>query len=181
MDNHFHGIPILGITAYSGTGKTTLLVKLIPLLNLQDLRIAVVKHAHHTFDIDYPGKDSYKIRSAGASQIVIGSNHRAALIVERDAPEEIELEELLNYLQPQDLDLIIVEGFKDAAIPKIELHRQALGNPLICKEDKTIIALASDANPPPPVGIPTLALNEPESIVKFICSQLSNGELVKVK
>ena len=163
-------LPLLGFCAYSGTGKTTLLRQLLPLLKNQGLRVGVVKHAHHSFDIDQPGKDSYELRRAGADQMLVASRQRIALVMESRTPQtEPELEEALAVLQPDRLDLVLVEGFKHAAIPKIELHRPSLGKPLLYPQDKHIIAVASDA----PLSTPTtsltlLDLNQPNAIVQFI-------------
>ncbi len=129
-------IPVIGFAAHSGTGKTTLLVNLIPILKQQGIEVGVIKHAHHTFEIDQAGKDSYKIRKAGASQMLIGSKERWALMVEqKETSQTMRLQEYVSHLDHAKLDLILVEGFKPASIPKIELHRQELGNPLICKSD----------------------------------------------
>ncbi|MFL6712642.1 MAG: molybdopterin-guanine dinucleotide biosynthesis protein B, partial [Sulfurifustis sp.] len=112
--------PILGIAAYSGTGKTTLLRKILPQLRGRGLRVAVVKHAHHSFDTDVPGKDSYELRKAGAVQMLVASRHRWALITETGDANEPRLDELLGQLDQSNLDLILVEGFKAEAFPKIE-------------------------------------------------------------
>jgi molybdopterin-guanine dinucleotide biosynthesis protein MobB len=166
-------IPVLGFSAYSGTGKTTLLRKLLPLFKADGLRVAVVKHAHHSFDIDHPGKDSYELRKAGADQILVASRNRMAFVKELpDRRDEPVLEEALALLAPNELDLVLVEGFKHAAIQKIELHRPALGKPLLYPHDNLIIAIASDvplAKKPP---IPRLNLNQPDAIMVFISHTL---------
>ncbi len=161
-------IPILGIAAYSGTGKTTLLRKILPQLRAQGLRVAVVKHAHHSFDTDIPGKDSFELRKAGAVQMLVASRHRWALVTETGDGSEPRLEALLDRLDHENLDLILVEGFKAEAIPKIELHRPSLGHPLLCTLDRSIIAIASDAPLLVKPGIPMLDLNRPEDIAAFI-------------
>jgi molybdopterin-guanine dinucleotide biosynthesis protein B len=163
--------PLLGICAFSGTGKTTLLRRLIPLLRRRGLRTGLVKHAHHRFELDYPGKDSYELRKAGASQVVVASRTRLAAITEfpeqrRDEPS---LAEALAPLAPERLDLVLVEGFKRAPIPKIELHRAALGRPLLQPTDPWVIAVASDR----PVdldadAVAPLDLNRPAEIAAFI-------------
>lgn len=138
-------IPILGFAAYSGTGKTTLLVNIIPLLKQAGYRAGVIKHAHHTFEIDQPGKDSFELRKAGAEQMLIGSKTRWALMVEE--PEEDQETRLATYISRLDqdkLDIILVEGFKPEAIDKIELHRPSLGHPLIATADDSVVAIASD-------------------------------------
>ncbi|MET0065928.1 MAG: molybdopterin-guanine dinucleotide biosynthesis protein B [Candidatus Thiodiazotropha sp.] len=166
--------PLLGFSAYSGTGKTTLLKQLLPILRQQGLRVAVIKHAHHSFDIDQPGKDSHELRTAGASPMLIASRRRMAMIVEFEAErEEPVLEELLGYLDPERIDLVLVEGFKQAQIAKIELHRPALGKPLLCAQDTRIIALASDAEiPAAPATLPRLDINDPQAIAGFILRQI---------
>lgn len=138
-------VPMLGIAAFSGTGKTTLLTKLLPELNQRGLRVAVVKHAHHNFDIDKPGKDSYEIREAGAQQMLIASSRMMALMEKNaDGDTDPRLAELLPRLDSSKLDLILVEGFKHEAIQKVELHRPSLGKPLLFKDDPQIIAIAGD-------------------------------------
>jgi molybdopterin-guanine dinucleotide biosynthesis protein B len=161
--------PVLGFVAFSGTGKTTLLKQLIPLLKARGLQLAVVKHTHHQFDIDTPGKDSYELRQAGAEQVMVASRRRWALMVE--TPNEVEdpqLDTLIQQLDSAALDLILVEGFKHTAIPKIELHRPELQKPLLCPGDQDIIAVASDAPLGQQINLPVLALNNPEAIADFV-------------
>ena len=125
-------IPILGFSAYSGTGKTTLLRQLIPLLKARDLRVSVIKHAHHHFELDFPGKDSYELRKAGAAQTVICTTTRMALITEFDTPSaEPDLQQIIDSLDTERADIILVEGYKDIHFPKIELHRGTMGLSLI--------------------------------------------------
>ncbi len=162
-------LPVLGLCAWSGTGKTTLLTRLLPLLQQAGLRVAVVKHAHHSFEVDQPGKDSWALRHAGAAQTLVASRRRAALITEFDPPHgEPPLRELLPMLDPARLDLILVEGFKREVFPKIELHRPALGRPLLCGRLPHIIAVASDAPLRLPRPLPLLDLNDPAAIAGFI-------------
>lgn len=161
-------VPIIGVAAYSGTGKTTLLRRLLPILKDRGIRVAVVKHAHHDFDIDYPGKDSYELRKAGADQVLVGSAQRWALIVEQPMPEKPELDVLLERLVDTSLDLILVEGFKPDFFPKIELHRPALKRPLMFPEDHSIVAVATDAPLGGPCSLPVLDLNDPAEIADFI-------------
>ncbi|KAA0875081.1 molybdopterin-guanine dinucleotide biosynthesis protein B [Nitrincola tapanii] len=136
--------PLLGFAAWSGTGKTTLLKALLPRLQARGLRIACIKHAHHAFDVDQPGKDSYELRHAGASQMLIASSQRWALMTETPGAEEPRLQTLLQHLDPDVLDLVLVEGFKAEAFAKIELHRHALGKPLLWPQDPNIRLLACD-------------------------------------
>ncbi len=163
-------LPLLGFCAFSGTGKTTLLIKLLPILKQQGLRIGMIKHAHHQFDIDHPNKDSYRLREAGASQMMIASNRYKAWICEcEDDFEEASLEDTLSVLQIDKLDLVLVEGFKYESFPKIEIHRPDLGKPLMFPDDPDIIAVATDA--PLPVdtrGLQILDLNKTQEIADFI-------------
>ena len=161
-------IPILGFAAYSGTGKTTLLTQLIPLLKAKSLRVGLIKHSHHNFQIDKPGKDSYRHRKAGATPVMISSRFRRAMIWERSEPVEPSLFEELNYFDKAGLDLILVEGFKREHFPKIELHRPSLGKPLLFPEDDSIIAIASDDTFPRPTQLPVFDLNQPAPIADFI-------------
>ena len=166
--------PVLGFAAFSGTGKTTLLEKLIPLLTARGIRIGMVKHAHHEFDIDKPGKDSYRLRAAGARQMLIASSKRQALMTENATPREPRLDELITRLDLEDLDLVLVEGFKKVPFPKIELHRQALGKTLLYPEDPDIIALASD-HPADCRELPSLDINDSAAIAAFIVAWLAAG------
>jgi len=160
-------IPLLGFAAFSGTGKTSLLTQLLPKLNELGLRVAVIKHAHHKFDIDIPGKDSYELRKAGAEQMLIASSRLTALMQTRH-DQEPQLSELLPRLDQQQLDLILVEGFKQEVIPKIELHRPTLEKPLLYQEDDNIIAIASDEALSLTKQIHQLDLNDINAIIVFI-------------
>jgi molybdopterin-guanine dinucleotide biosynthesis protein MobB len=162
-------LPLIGLCAYSGTGKTTLLTQLIPRLKQRGLRTGVVKHAHHDFDIDHPGKDSYEIRQAGAEQVAVASHKRIAWIKENPVDNnEPALSDALAALDINDLDLVIVEGFKSESFAKIELHRPRLGKPLICTQDKNIIALATDADVTVTPTPQLLDLNNVDEIAEFI-------------
>ena len=166
---------VLGFAAWSGTGKTTLLKQLIPALKARGLRLGVIKHAHHSFDIDTPGKDSYELRKAGADYMLIGSRTRWALMVERDSGTEPRFAELLAHLAGADLDLVLVEGFKQERFAKIEVHRPALQQPLLFPDDDSIIAIASDAALATEPGIPQLNLNRLPDIVEFVMDTLARG------
>ena len=170
--------PLLGFAAYSGTGKTTLLVRLLPILKKTGLRIGIIKHAHHSFEIDHPRKDSYELRAAGANEILITSRRRMAWIRESDpATEEPTLTEALELLDPDQLDLVLVEGFKEEAIPKIELHRPLLGKPLIFQSDPNIIAIATDAPLMCSTGrVAHLSLNAPAQIAAFVLDHCGLGQ-----
>ena len=159
--------PVLGFSAYSGTGKTTLLVKLLPLLKQRGIRVAMIKHAHHDFDIDKPGKDSYELRKAGAEQMLIASNQRWALMVENAMGDDPSLVSLVNKLDHATCDLVLVEGFRHLAFEKIELHRPSLGKDKIFCNDKNIIAVASD-EPVDTQTLPLLDINDPETLADFI-------------
>lgn len=162
-------VPILGFAAFSGTGKTTLLRRLIPLLKGEGLRLAMVKHAHHSFEVDYPGKDSYELRKCGAEQVLVASRQRWALMVERPVSGEPRLAELLAHIDAESCDLVLVEGFKHEPIPKVEVHRPSLGHPLLCLEDESFIALATDVpEAVEPVPVPLLPLNDPAAVAAFV-------------
>ena len=167
-------IPVLGFAAFSGTGKTTLLEKLIPQLTARGIRIGMVKHAHHEFDIDKPGKDSYRLRVAGARQMLIASSRRQALMTENATPREPRLDELITRLDLDNLDLVLVEGFKQVPFPKIELHRQALGKTLLYPQDSNIIAVASD-HPADCRELPSLDINDTTAIAAFIVNWLGGS------
>ena len=161
-------IPVLGFAAYSGTGKTTLLKQLLPLLRKRGLRVGMIKHAHHDFDIDTPGKDSYELRKAGANEMLIASSKRWALMVETEADGDPVLQQMLNRLDQANLDLVLVEGFKHEEFPKIELHRPSVGKPLIFPEDRNIIAVATDGKLSQPTDLPLLDLNDIPAMAGFV-------------
>ncbi len=169
-------IPILGFAAYSGTGKTTLLTRLIPLLKSEDLRVGLIKHSHHNFQIDKPGKDSYRHRKAGATPVMVSSRFRRAMIWERSEPYEPLLFEELDHFDKAGLDLILVEGFKREPFPKIELHRPSLGKPLLFPQDDSIIAIASDDILSSPTQLPVFDLNQPAPIADFIVNRFLSNE-----
>ncbi|MCS3454607.1 molybdopterin-guanine dinucleotide biosynthesis protein MobB [Aeromonas sp. BIGb0405] len=161
--------PLLGFVAWSGTGKTTLLERLIPLLTRRGLRLGVLKHTHHDFDMDQPGKDSYRLRQAGALQVMAASSLRHALICE--TPEqEPSFEALLARFDWERLDLLLVEGFKHHHFPKIELHRRALGRPLLFPSDPDIVALIS--NEPEATTLPQFRFEALDAIADFLCARL---------
>ncbi len=161
-------VPVLGFAAFSGTGKTSLLLKLLPELKTRGLVVAVIKHAHHNFDPDHPGKDSYELRKAGTDRMLVASRHRWALMVETEDRIEPRLEDLLKHLPQDGLDLIVVEGFKHENFPKIELHRPSLGNPLLFPDDHSFIAIATDQPISIDAPIPLLDLNNVDEIAAFV-------------
>ena len=136
--------PLLGFAAYSGTGKTTLLEKLIPILVERGLNVALVKHSHHDIEMDKPGKDSYRLRKAGASQVVLAGTHRSICFHEHKKAHDSELAEQLTLLETESLDLVLVEGYRDQSFAKIELHRHVLQKPFLYPNDSNIIALVCD-------------------------------------
>jgi len=169
--------PVIGFAAYSGTGKTTLLKEIIPLLRGRGIRVGVIKHAHHSFDIDTPGKDSYELRVAGASQTLIASKQREALVVEKQTESEAQLNQLLEKLDQDSLDMILVEGFKDEAFAKIELYREGVGKPPFYPGDADIIAIATDCELPVATHLPVLNINAADQIVDFLCSRFRLTEV----
>ncbi|OLQ70096.1 bifunctional molybdopterin-guanine dinucleotide biosynthesis protein MobB/molybdopterin molybdotransferase MoeA [Photobacterium proteolyticum] len=158
-------LPLLGFAAWSGTGKTTLLEAMLPKLVERGIRVAVIKHAHHNFDIDQEGKDSYRLRKAGASQMLISSRYRRALVTETPE-EEATLPHLISQLDQTQLDLILVEGFKNLDFPKIELHREEIGKPWLHPQDSNIIAVASDTKPS--TELPQLDINNLDLLTDFV-------------
>ncbi len=156
---------LFGITGWSGSGKTTLLVRLIPALVARGLRVSTIKHAHHAFDVDQPGKDSYEHRRAGATEVLVASANRWALMHELRGAPEPSLADLVARLSP--VDLVLVEGFKRSPHPKLEVWRAATGKPPLFPEDAMIRAVASDG-PVPGCDRPVLSLDEVDAIADFI-------------
>ena len=155
---------VFGFAGYSNSGKTTLIEALIPLFVAHGLRISLIKHAHHGFDLDRPGKDSYRHREAGATEVFLVSRQRWVLMHEsRDEPEPT-LEEQLERMSP--CDLVLIEGFKYTAIPKLEVHRTLNGKPLIYPENPKIVALASDVHIAAP--LPFFDINDIPAIAEFV-------------
>ncbi|EGQ8299732.1 bifunctional molybdopterin-guanine dinucleotide biosynthesis adaptor protein MobB/molybdopterin molybdotransferase MoeA [Vibrio parahaemolyticus] len=176
---HTLNIPILGFAAYSGTGKTTLLEALLPKLTETGLRIGMLKHAHHNFDVDKPGKDSYRLRKAGASQMLIASRNRFALMTE--TPEaEAEFEYLLTRFDEDKLDVVLVEGCKNIAFPKIELHREEVGKPWLYPHDDNIIAIASDTAELDS-ELPQMNINDLDAIAQFVLQYVQYAKAPKSK
>jgi molybdopterin-guanine dinucleotide biosynthesis protein B len=167
---HAH-VPLLGFAAFSGTGKTTLLTQIIPILKHHALRIGLIKHSHHNFQIDQPGKDSFRLREAGASPVMLVSTHRRAIITDITPAQEPRLDDQLKHFDQSGLDLILVEGFKAEPFPKIELHRPSLNKPLLYPDDPNIIAIASDCPLQTPDTLTQLDLNQPDMIAAFILNQ----------
>ena len=176
--------PLIGFAAFSGTGKTTLLCQIIPLLTARGLRLGLIKHSHHAFELDRPGKDSFVLRQAGAQvhlaqrqprgirlraqQVVVASRRRSAVLRQYPASARLSLAEFLGQFDTDELDLILVEGYKYYPLPKIELYRPSLGHPLLAPDDPDIIAVATDAPLAQSVAVPLLNLNQPCEIADFI-------------
>ncbi len=160
---------VIGFAGWSGSGKTTLLVKVIPLLIRRGLKVATIKHAHHAFDVDHPGKDSYEHRKAGASEVLVSSAKRWVQMHELGAGEsEATLAQLLLHASP--CDLIVVEGFKTQKHPKLEVFRQAVGKPALHPTDPRIVAVASDKLFPD-AGVPVVDINNVEAVADIICDR----------
>jgi len=158
-------LPLLGFAAYSGTGKTTLIEAILPIIKSQGIRVAVLKHAHHDFDLDTPGKDSYRLRKAGADQMIVASKNRHVLFTETPDKEE-KFDTLLSMFDHSKLDLILVEGCKTLSFPKIELHRDELGKPWLYSQDSDIIAIASNAKVE--CILPQIDINDIDGISAFV-------------
>lgn len=164
--------PLLAIAAYSGTGKTTLLKQLIPLLKQRQIRVGLIKHTHHDMDVDTPGKDSYELRKAGADQTLVASNNRWALMTETPEQPPLDLQYLASRFDTGKVDIILVEGFKHEPISKIILYREEVGKPLEDMLDEFVIAIASDRSITG--NAPLLDLNDPERIADFIGNWLKS-------
>ena len=163
---------IFGIAGWSGSGKTTLLEKLIPQFTARGLKVSVIKHAHHGFDIDRPGKDSYRHREAGASEVLLACNDRWALMHERREEGDVTLDELLSRLAP--CDLVLIEGFKQEPVPKLEVYRPENGKPPLFPERPDIVAVATDAALD--CALPKLPLNDIAGIADFVMTTLQLQE-----
>ncbi len=170
---------LIAIAGYSGSGKTTLIEKVIPCLVLQGYRVSLIKHAHHEFDVDVPGKDSHRHRMAGAAEVLVTSSNRWALMHELRGEAEPALEEQLKHLSA--CDVVIVEGWKHHNIPKIEVHRKLSDKPLLFVEDKNVIAIATDETLA--TDLPQFGLEDAEAVAAFIVKHLglrkSNLQVVK--
>jgi molybdopterin-guanine dinucleotide biosynthesis protein B len=159
---------VFGFAGWSGSGKTTLIEQLIPRFVQRGLRVSLIKHAHHTFDVDHPGKDSHRHRQAGASEILVTSSRRWVLMHELRGAHEPAFEEQVKRISP--CDLLLVEGFKHAPIPKLEVWRKETGEPLLHPNDPYIVAVASDTKIE--TKLPVLELNDVDAICRFILKKL---------
>src|SRR5438132_6350155 len=167
MPYHFR-MKIIGIAGYSGSGKTTLSEKVIPVLVREGLRVSLIKHAHHEFDVDQPGKDSHRHRHAGCAEVLVSSSKRWALMHELRGATEPTLQDQLKKLSP--CDVVIVEGYKAEAIPKVEVHRREARTPLLHLEDPNVVAVATDQ--PLETALPQFALGDAEGVARFIIQHL---------
>ncbi len=167
---------IFGLAGWSGSGKTTLIVKLVPELIHRGIEVSTMKHAHHEFDIDEPGKDSYEHRAAGAKEVMISAANRWALMHELRGEEEPSVDALIARMTP--VDLLLVEGFKWHSHPKMEVHRPSVGKPLLQKDDPEIVAIASDEDIAG-LSVPVLDINDVSAIADFIVKTCSLDDLGK--
>jgi len=156
---------VIGLAGMSGSGKTTLVVRLLPALVARGYRVSTMKHAHHVFDVDRPGKDSYRHREAGATEVLVASSARWALMHEQRGEAEPSAAELIGHMTP--VDLVIVEGFKREGHDKLEIHRRETGQPLIYPGDPHIVAVLSD-EPLPACPLPVIDIDDIEAIADFI-------------
>lgn len=163
---------VVGFAGYSGSGKTTLVERLIPVLRLKGLRVSVVKHAHHKFDIDTPGKDTFRHREAGAFEVVVASDNRLALMREFEVPNRPNVHHLIAELY-DGVDWVLVEGFKDSDLLKIEVWRASSGKPARYMDDDFITAIATDSpqSMPVPTGLAVLDLNDADAVATWLLSQ----------
>ena len=163
--------PVFGIAGRSGSGKTTLIEAMLPLLGARGLKVSVIKHSHHDFEMEPPGKDSARFRQAGAQEVMVASPFRYAIVHELRGAPEPPLAEQVARLAPADL--VLVEGFKQAAIPRIEVYRPALGKPPLHAEDGSFLAGVTDAALD--TGLPCLPLNDPAAVADFIARTVGRG------
>jgi molybdopterin-guanine dinucleotide biosynthesis protein B len=164
---------VFGFAGWSGSGKTTLIEQLIPRLAARAGRVSLVKHAHHAFDIDHPGKDSYRHREAGCSEVLVSSARRYAITHELRGAPELSLREAIDRLSP--CDLVLVEGFKRERIPKLEVWRPTVGKPLLHPVDPAILAIATDSPEAlPGSGLPVFGLGDVDAIATFVLARAAD-------
>jgi molybdopterin-guanine dinucleotide biosynthesis protein B len=170
-------VRVFGFAGWSGSGKTTLIEKIVPFLTARGLKVSLIKHAHHGFDLDQPGKDSYRHREAGCAEVLILAQERWALMHESRGAPELTLEEALARMTP--CDLVLIEGYKAYSVPKLEVHRVAVGKPLLCPGDPNIVGIATDvavsALPDGlPEGLPRFDIEDAASIAHFVSVRAAN-------
>jgi len=163
-------VPLLAIAGWSGTGKTTLLQQVIPILSSRGIRAGLIKHTHHQMDVDTPGKDSYLLRKAGASQVMVARSERWALMCETPEKTSIDLPYLLSRMDHSTLEIVLVEGFKEEPVPKIVLWRAGIKGGIDELLDEQVIAVASDQKLA--LSVPVLDINRPDSVADFIAGWL---------
>lgn len=163
-------VPLLAIAGWSGTGKTTLLQQVIPILSSRGIRAGLIKHTHHQMDVDTPGKDSYLLRKAGASQVMVASSERWALMCETPEKQSIDLPYLLSRMDHSTLEIVLIEGFKEEPVPKIVLWRAGIKGGIDELLDEQVIAVASDQKLA--LSVPVLDINRPDSVADFIAGWL---------
>ncbi|MDR2172903.1 MAG: molybdopterin-guanine dinucleotide biosynthesis protein B [Burkholderiales bacterium] len=165
---------VFGFAGWSGSGKTTLIEKIVPLLVVRGMKVSLIKHAHHGFDLDRPGKDSHRHREAGCSEVLILAKERWALMHESRGAPELTLDEALARMAP--CDLVLIEGYKAYSVPKLEVHRVAIGKPLLCPGDPNIVGIATDVAVSTPLAglpenLPRFDLDDAASIADFVLSR----------
>jgi molybdopterin-guanine dinucleotide biosynthesis protein MobB len=168
MRTTIDGVPVIAMMATSGTGKTTLLRALLPRLHDAGLRVGCIKHTHHVIAIDQPGKDSHRLRTAGAQQVLLAAPGGWALMVDTPTADDQDVVSLVRHLCLAQLDVVLVEGYKFADLPKIALHRHDLSGACTALDDPHVIALASNQQPLPGAAVPVFALDDSASIARFI-------------
>jgi molybdopterin-guanine dinucleotide biosynthesis protein B len=168
---------VIGIAGWSGAGKTTLLTRVIPCLIARGMRVSTIKHAHHDFDVDQPGKDSHTHRTAGATEVLVSSANRWALMHEMRGEGEMALDALLAKLS--QVDLVLVEGFKKQTHPKLEVYRAIVGKPLLHPEDQNIVAIASDGRVQ--ASVPVVSLDDIEAVADILVAQAAPLDTVMAR
>ncbi|PJE79435.1 Molybdopterin-guanine dinucleotide biosynthesis adapter protein [invertebrate metagenome] len=164
-----HRSVVLGFAAFSGTGKTTLLEQVMPCLKVKGLRIGVIKASHHNMEFDVPGKDSYRLRHSGAVRLLLAMPERSVCFTDNPEPCDPDFNHQLQLIQGDDLDIILVEGFRDAPIPKIEVHRQVCDKPFLFNHDPWIMAVACDQDTNRSgISLPCLDINQPDQVSAYI-------------